>query len=105
MSHVCLGWAESGSARKEKDLIQGNVCEVCSNTIQYSNSWVSQPLSFAGEILIKSVMDEPLCGPVLSISKLKVGKVDEKYELPNRFYDQLQTSICFWCLCYNMKIF
>lgn len=67
MSHIYLGWAESGSVRKEEDLIQGNVCEVCLRLFSIQTLGFSQPLSFAGEILIKTVMDEPMCVCVSSI--------------------------------------
>lgn len=67
MSHIYLGWAESGSVRKEEDLIQGSVCEVCLRLFSIQTLGFSQPLSFAGEILIKTVMDEPICVCVSSI--------------------------------------
>lgn len=43
-------------------------------------------------MVIKSIMDKPMCESVILISSLKVGKADGKCQLPYRLYDPLQTQ-------------
>jgi len=43
-------------------------------------------------LVIKFIMEKPVCESVIPTSRLEVGKVDGKCQLPYRLYNPLQTQ-------------